>query len=121
MLFRSKSIGWQKIQQHEKRLTAYALAALRSIPGLTILGPHVSKERSPIFSFTITGIHPHDGATLLDKEGIAVRGGHHCTQILHDHYGVAGSMRASLALYNTQEEIDRLVSAIRKVQEKLYG
>ena len=115
-----RKLGWRNIEKHERAFTAYALKTLCKIPGLTLLGPETSRDRAPIFSFAITGVHPHDGAALLDREGIAIRGGHHCTQILHDHYGIAGSMRASLGLYNTKEEIDRLFRAIRKVQEKFY-
>ena len=115
-----QKFGWKSIRKHEEELTAYALAALGSVSGLMLLGPRNAKDRAPIFSFAIPGVHPHDGSALLDREGIAVRGGHHCTQILHESFPLAGSMRASLGLYNTKEEIDRLVQALHKVQKKFH-
>ncbi|KKW47932.1 hypothetical protein A3C21_01805 [Candidatus Kaiserbacteria bacterium RIFCSPHIGHO2_02_FULL_59_21] len=116
-----QKLGWKSIRKHEHKLTTYALTALQSVSGLILLGPTQTKGRAPIFSFALPGVHPHDGSALLDREGIAVRGGHHCTQILHESYTLSGSMRVSLGIYNTKEEIDRLVVALAKVRTKLYG
>lgn len=115
-----QGVGWRAIQKHERALTAYALRELRNVPGLALLGPATTRDRAPIFSFSIVGVHPHDGSALLDREGIAVRGGHHCAQILHERFSLSGSMRASFGIYNTKEEVDRLVSALRKVHEKFH-
>ena len=113
-----QGIGLKNIQKQENELTAYALRALKSVSGLTLLGPSSAGARAPIFSFTIKGIHPHDIATLLDREGIAVRAGHHCAQILHESFSLDASVRASLCLYNTTQEIDRLVSALTAIVRK---
>jgi cysteine desulfurase/selenocysteine lyase len=74
-------------------------------------------HRASVVSFVIDGVHPHDAGTILDREGIAVRAGHHCAQPVMDHFGVPATVRASLALYNTRQEIDRLVSGVAKVKE----
>ncbi|MDO8552322.1 MAG: SufS family cysteine desulfurase [bacterium] len=113
-----QSIGLNNIAKYEGSLTAYALRALKNVPGLALLGPATTKARAPIFSFTIKGIHAHDIATLLDREGIAVRAGHHCAQILHESLSLDASVRASLCIYNTAEEVDRLVSALVTIQRK---
>src|SRR3989338_902198 len=113
-----QGIGLKNIQKQENELTAYALRALKSVSGLTLLGPSSAGARAPIFSFTIKGIHPHDIATLLDREGIAVRAGHHCAQILHESFSLDASVRASLCLYNTTQEIDRLVRALSAIIKK---
>ncbi len=116
-----EKIGWKAIQSHERALTAHALKVLSVVPGLALLGPKTSRGRAPIFSFSMPGVHPHDGASLLDRAGIAVRAGHHCTQILHENFSLGASMRASLALYNTREEIDVLARALFDLKKKLYG
>jgi len=107
-----QGIGLQTIRKQENELTAYTLRALKNVPGLTLLGPTAAKARAPIFSFTLKGIHPHDIATLLDREGIAVRAGHHCAQILHESFAIDASVRVSLCVYNTPAEIYRLVYAL---------
>lgn len=116
-----ENIGWRAIQKHEHALTRHALKALRKVSELALLGPNTPHDRVPIFSFTVAGVHPHDGSALLDKEGIAVRGGHHCTQILHERFSLAGSMRMSLGIYNTKDEIDRAVRALLNVRKQLYA
>jgi len=116
-----RKIGWKHIRKHENELTNYTLRQLKKVIGLRLLGPASAADRLPIFSFTLAGVHPHDGSALLDKDGIAVRGGHHCTQILHDQYSLSGSMRVSLGIYNTKNEVDRLIIAIKKVQKKIHG
>ena len=115
-----QGIGLQTIRKQENELTAYTLRALKNVPGLTLLGPTAAKARAPIFSFTLKGIHPHDIATLLDREGIAVRAGHHCAQILHESFAIDASVRVSLCVYNTPAEIYRLVYALVKIQKRFY-
>ncbi len=108
------SIGLDEIANHERGLLAYATSALQSIPGLRVIG--TSREKSSVLSFVIEDIHPHDIGTILDKEGIAVRTGHHCAQPLMQRFGIPATARASLAMYNTTAEIDALVTGIDKVR-----
>lgn len=115
-----QNIGLEAVAKNEGSLTAYALRELKRVPGLRFLGPATATARAPIFSFTIEGIHAHDIATLLDREGIAVRAGHHCAQILHESVSLDASVRASFCMYNTREEVDRLVRALVKIQNKFY-
>jgi len=114
------SVGMQKILGYEHELAAYALECLGQIEGLTIYGPHTTEARGAIVSFTLQGIHPHDIASILDNEGIAVRAGHHCAQPLHRVLGVPATTRASFYLYNIPEEIDRLVVGLEKAK-KMFG
>lgn len=100
------------LHAHEHALTASALERLSEIPGLTILGPELSK-RGPIVSFTVEGVHPHDLGELINRKGVAIRVGHHCTMPLHRHLHIPASARASFGLYNTLEEIDTLAEAIQ--------
>lgn len=105
-------IGFETIHQREDALLHYAEAQLLTIPGLKIIG--TAKEKSAVISFVIENVHPQDLGTLLDQQGIAIRTGHHCTQPLMDHYHVSSTARASFAFYNTKEEIDFLIEAIKK-------
>ena len=109
-----EQVGLDRIAEHEHRLAQYALEQLATIDGLTIYGP---KERAGLVTFNIDGVHPHDVATVLDAEGIAVRAGHHCAQPLMKWLNVTATARASFYLYNTEEEIDALVSALKKTKE----
>lgn len=109
-----EQVGLDHIAEHEHRLAQYALEQLATIDGLTIYGP---KERAGLVTFNIDGVHPHDVATVLDAEGIAVRAGHHCAQPLMKWLNVTATARASFYLYNTEEEIDALVSALKKTKE----
>ena len=110
-------IGMDAIRAHERELTAYALKQLSAIEGLTIYGPKTATpDRGGAISFNLEGLHPHDVGTVLDAEGVAVRTGHHCAKPLMRRLGVVATARASFYLYNTREEIDRLVDAIRTVQ-----
>ncbi|MCR5819643.1 MAG: cysteine desulfurase [Bacteroidaceae bacterium] len=109
-----ESIGWEEIQKHEHELTRYALEQLQTIPDIHIYG-HKADTGDPVISFNIGAIHHLDLGTLLDQLGIAVRTGHHCAEPLIHRLGVEGTVRASFALYNTKEEIDILVSGIRRV------
>ena len=112
-----ESIGRDRIAVAERDLLDYATSALRTVPGLRIIGE--AKHKAAVISFLIDGVHAHDLATLLDHEGIAVRSGHHCAHPLMQFYGVPATCRASLAFYNTREEIDRFVEAIARVRKML--
>lgn len=109
-------IGMEKIHAYEEELTAYLYQKLSQIPGLRIYGPKptaAGKGRAALASFNVAGIHASDFSTLLDNEGVAIRSGHHCTQPLHRYFGVSGSARASLYFYNTREEIDAFIVALK--------
>ena len=112
-----QKIGMDKIGQHESQLTTYAIQQLIDIPGVTVYGP---KERAGIIAFNIEGVHAHDVAAIMDRQGVCIRGGHHCTMPLHSQMGIVASARASFALYNTEEEVDQLVSGIAAVK-KVFG
>ncbi len=112
-----QQLGKENIRQHEEELLQYATASLEQVPGLTIVGR--AKEKVSVVSFIIENIHPQDVGILLDNQGIAVRTGHHCTQPLMDRFCIPGTARASFAVYNTKEEIDRLVNGIHKVIKML--
>ena len=105
-------IGMDKIAAHEQAITAYALEGLKTVPGLTILGPSEAVDRGGAVSFELAGVHPHDVATVLDTRGIAVRAGHHCARPVHERFGVQSSTRASFYLYTTPEEIEALVDGL---------
>ncbi|MDF1788261.1 MAG: cysteine desulfurase [Verrucomicrobiales bacterium] len=113
-----ESLGWESIQAHETTLLHTALERLAEVPGITLYGP--TENRASVVSFAIKDVHPHDIGTFLDGDGIAIRVGHHCAQPLMDRLGVAATTRASFALYNTIEEIDKLVAALLKVQ-RFFG
>ena len=110
-------LGMDSVLAHEKELTSYALEALKKVPGLTVYGPARAEDRLGALSFTLEGVHPHDIATILDREGVAVRGGHHCAMPLHAKLGVPATNRASLYIYNTTEDVDRLAAALMKAKE----
>ncbi|BDG37333.1 cysteine desulfurase [Saccharococcus caldoxylosilyticus] len=109
-----EDVGLDHIAAHEHELAQYALERMSAIDGLTIYGP---KQRGGLVTFNIDGVHPHDVATVLDAEGIAVRAGHHCAQPLMKWLNVTATARASFYLYNTKEEIDQLVVALQKTKE----
>jgi cysteine desulfurase / selenocysteine lyase len=109
------SIGLDRISRHEKQVLAHGTKRLLEIPGLRLIG--TAREKEGILSFVLEGIHPHDVGTILDQEGIAIRTGHHCAQPLMERFGLPATARASLALYNTMEEMDTLASGIEKVRE----
>jgi cysteine desulfurase/selenocysteine lyase len=108
------------IHAHELFLTGYLLERLKAIPGVTVYGPKTLEDRVGVVSFNIEGIHPHDVATIFDSEGVCVRAGHHCNQLLMTRLSVPATTRASFYLYNTTEECDRLVEAIAKAK-KVFG
>jgi len=111
-------LGLASLAAHEDELLAYGTEALRSVPGLRLVG--TAREKTGVLSFVLDGIHPHDIGTVLDYQGIAVRTGHHCAQPVMDRYGLPATARASLACFNTKDELDRLVRGILKVQE-MFG
>lgn len=108
-------VGFDRIAAHEHELLQYGTAALSQVPGVRLTG--TAKERAGVISFVVDGVHAHDVGTILDSEGIAIRTGHHCCQPLMHRLGVPATARASMALYNTREEIDALVAALAKVRE----
>jgi len=108
-------LDWEAVARHEADLLAYATGALSAIPGLRIIGTAANKVS--VVSFVLDGAHSHDVGTILDQEGVAVRTGHHCTQPVMDFFGVPATARASMALYNTRDDIDRLVAALHRVRE----
>jgi cysteine desulfurase/selenocysteine lyase len=114
------SIGMEAVQAHERELTAYALDALSTVPGLRIVGPRVPVDRGGAISFDFAGIHPHDVGQVLDAEGVQVRVGHHCARPICLRYGVAALTRASFYLYSTTEEVDALVRGLDRVR-KVFG
>ena len=111
------SIGMAKIAAYEDYLGHYLLDHLAEVPGVTVYGPPIGPDRAAMASFTVDCAHPHDVAQVLDSEGVAVRAGHHCTQPLHAALDIPSTARASCYLYNTTEDIDRLVAGLRKVTQ----
>ena len=108
-------IGVERIARYEQELLDYGTDALSQIPGLRLIG--TAKDKAGVLSFVLEGVHPHDVGTILDREGIAIRTGHHCAMPVMDRFGIPATARASLAFYNTKEEIDALVAGIHKVKE----
>jgi cysteine desulfurase/selenocysteine lyase len=108
------------IAEHERELTRYALDRLAEVPDLKVYGPDDVKLRGGAISFELADIHPHDIATILDQDGIAIRAGHHCAKPLMKYLDVPATARASLYLYNIPEEIDKLVQGLYKAR-KLFG
>ena len=113
-----KSIGIENIVRHEKELTNYALEKLKKINSVSIVGN--PKNKAGVIAFTIKGIHPHDISTILDEDGVAIRAGHHCCQILHERLNLVATARASIGVYNTKEDIDVLCNAIENCR-KIFG
>ncbi|AQU76270.1 cysteine desulfurase [Priestia megaterium] len=109
-----EEVGLDNIQAHEHKLAQYALDRLSQVEGITIYGP---KERAGVVTFNIEDVHPHDVATVVDADGIAIRAGHHCAQPLMKYLNVSSTARASFYLYNTEEEVDKLVSSLIKTKE----
>jgi len=112
-----EAVGVAKIHEHEVSLVAYLLPRLSEISGVEVYGPKTLDDRVGVVSFNIEGIHPHDAATIFDREGVCVRAGHHCNQLLMTRLGVAATTRASFYLYNTTDECDALLAAIDKAKK----
>jgi len=113
------SIGMEAITAYEHEITEYALERLEEVPGVKVFGPG-AQHKGGVAAFTLDGVHPHDVAQILDRDGIAVRAGHHCAQPLHEKFGIPATSRASFYLYNTKDEVDLLVNGIYKVKE-IFG
>jgi cysteine desulfurase/selenocysteine lyase len=111
-------LGLDQVAAYEHELLAYATERLASLPGLRLIG--TAREKAAVLSFVVEGVHAHDVGTILDREGVAVRAGHHCAMPVMTRFGVPATTRASLALYNTREEIDALIGALEKVRE-IFG
>ena len=109
-------VGMDAIARHERDLLAYALERVSAVGGVRIYGPESLEEHSALISFTLGDAHPHDIATILDSEGIAVRAGHHCAQLAMKHFGISAAARASSYLYNTEDDIDRLAEGLEQVR-----
>ncbi|PTX64272.1 cysteine desulfurase/selenocysteine lyase [Melghirimyces profundicolus] len=110
-----ESVGMDEVDAHDRRLAAYAVEKMKEVEGLTVYGP--TTDRTGLVTFNIEGVHPHDVATVLDAEGIAVRAGHHCCQPLMRWLGVSATARASFHLYNSEADIDRLMKGLQKTKE----
>lgn len=112
-----EEVGLDQIEAHEHRLAAYAIEKMSAVEGLTIFGPKEASKRAGLVTFNLDDVHPHDVATVLDAEGIAVRAGHHCAQPLMKWLKQSATARASFYLYNTEEDVDKLVSGLLKTKE----
>jgi cysteine desulfurase/selenocysteine lyase len=110
-----ESIGFDAIEAHEQDLLAYATETVEAIPGVRLIG--TARQKGSILSFVMDAVHPHDIGTIVDREGVAIRTGHHCAQPVMERFGVPATARASIAMYNTRDEIDALGRALRKVTE----
>ena len=110
-----EELGITNIESHESKILEYGLDKLRKNNSVNIIGE--PKDRGSVMSFTIKGIHPHDIATILDEDGVAIRAGHHCCQILHDKLGVPATARASIGVYNSKEDMDVLCEAINNCKK----
>jgi cysteine desulfurase/selenocysteine lyase len=109
-----RGVGFDWITAHESRLLAYGTAALGDVPGVRLVG--TAPDKASILSFVMDGVHPHDIGTIVDQHGVAIRTGHHCAQPVMERFGVPATARASLAMYNTTDDIDRLVAALHQVR-----
>ncbi len=109
-------VGMDAIAKHEHKLLGYALERMNAVDGICIYGPQSPDEHSALISFTLGDAHPHDISTILDSEGIAVRAGHHCAQLAMQHFGISATARASIYLYNTESDIDRLIEGLEQVR-----
>ncbi len=112
-----EKIGMDNVRNHEYELTEYALEKMRNVKGLTIYGPKDPQKASGVISFNFNDVHPHDVATIIDKNGIAIRSGHHCAQVLMEKLNIAATNRASFYIYTTKEEIDALIDSLQHVAE----
>jgi cysteine desulfurase / selenocysteine lyase len=110
------AVGMDAVFAHDRELAGYGMERLREVPGLTVLGPPIEK-RGGVIAFTLDGIHPHDVATVLDQDGVAVRAGHHCAMPLHEKLGVAASARASFHCYSLREDVDALIAGLHRARK----
>jgi len=110
-------VGFDAIAEHERELLSYALERLDDMGGINVYGPTDLDERSGVISFTMGDAHPHDISTILDSRGIAIRAGHHCAQLVMQHFGISATARASFYLYNSTDDVDRLIEGLASVKE----
>jgi cysteine desulfurase/selenocysteine lyase len=110
-------IGMEAVREHELDLAEYAIERLSAVPGVTIQGPLEAAGRGALVSFTLEGVHPHDVAEIVGAQGVCIRAGHHCAQPLMKRYGVGATSRASFAVHNTREDVDRLIDGLARVRE----
>jgi cysteine desulfurase/selenocysteine lyase len=110
-------IGMDTVRAHERELTEYALERLPEVEGITIFGPTDLDRRGGVISFALEGLHPHDIAELLGRDGVCIRAGHHCAQPLMRHLGVPATARASFHVYNNRQDVDTLVDALNKARK----
>lgn len=111
------AIGFPAMMEYELMLLKYGVEKLKDIPGIKLFGPEPSELRGPVISFALSDIHPHDMASVLNEDGVAVRAGHHCAQPLMRFFGVPATTRASFTIYNTKEDLDALVASVTKAQQ----
>lgn len=117
-----QSIGFDEMHARELEVTAHALAGLKKIPHINIIGSDDPEEHTGIITFTVDGVHPHDVSEILAADGVDIRAGHHCAQPLLNHLGISSSVRASFMFYNTVEEAERLIKSLSSVRERMgYG
>jgi cysteine desulfurase/selenocysteine lyase len=109
--------GINEIERHDNELTKHAINQLTEFPDLELYGPNEIKNRTGVISFNLQNVHPHDVAQVLDESGIALRAGHHCTQVLHKRLGVPATVRMSFGIYNNYSEIDRMLSTLDQARE----
>jgi cysteine desulfurase/selenocysteine lyase len=114
-----EKLGMDRVAAHERALTGQCLEALSRIPGVVVYGPKNPEIKGAVVAFNVEGIHPHDGAAILDQHGIAVRAGHHCAQPLMKRLGVVGTLRASFSVYNTPADVERLAETVARLQTEL--
>jgi cysteine desulfurase/selenocysteine lyase len=110
------NVGMSNVKAHERAITEYALERLAEVPGLRVIGPPDASQKGAVCAFAMQDIHPHDVAQILDHEGVAVRAGHHCAMPLHHKFGLVATTRASFYLYNTFQEVDRLIEALYRAK-----
>jgi cysteine desulfurase/selenocysteine lyase len=114
------ALGMDTVRAHERELTAYALERIAALEGVTVFGPRDAGQRGSLVSFAVAGIHPHDVAELCNREAVAIRAGHHCAQPLMRRLGVPATARASFSVYNTPDEVDRLIEALQNAK-RVFG
>jgi len=110
-------LGMAAVREHGRDITGYAIERLRAVEGLTLHGPADLDQRGSLCSFTLDGVHPHDVAEILGRDGVCVRAGHHCAQPLMRRLGTPASTRASFAVHSTREDVDRLIEGLDRVKE----
>ena len=114
-----RSVGMEDIEERENMLTEMALEEMKKIPHINILGSDDAAQHHGIITFRVDGVHPHDTAAIMAKDGVAIRAGHHCAEPLHHFIGIPSTVRASIMFYNTEEEIERLVKSVASLRSRM--